>query len=304
MLIEKDARSRIVRAIDLEKEIQGFEIRERLKGKVVLNCETYNDLRRRFVEICGDINSVANSEGKGRDDLTVDILLAAEGIARRISNMQSHAVRKLAEQIKKSFGDLRQLLRKYQENIELVDPQLKNNPELVEALTCFEKSWGKGKEFFLDAKLCGMLLHFSQLIEGAAEKYPDVRDKIEAVDTEIFVSLPCLAVLSSLDGADKGICDHYYPAIHDQGIEQEEYAGIRDRYESLKRRCRDGYELYNIVEQSVLDKPAPEDHVRKLRIGVDEVRQLVQGIKWVAMSMQRHRPAEWNALMEAAMGQI
>jgi hypothetical protein len=50
----------------------------------------------------------------GRDDLSNDILLAAEGIYRRISPAQSKAVRSLAERIKKAFLDFRQLLRKYE----------------------------------------------------------------------------------------------------------------------------------------------------------------------------------------------
>jgi len=41
------------------------------------------------------------------------------------------------------------LLWKYDENIEVVDPQLKNNPELVEAMEAFEKSWSMGKEYFI-----------------------------------------------------------------------------------------------------------------------------------------------------------
>ncbi len=304
MVIEKDARSRIVKAIDLEKEIQSFEIRERLKGKVVLNCEAYNELRRKFVELCGNINSVANPEGKGRDDLTVEILTAAEGISRRISNLQSRAVRKLAEQIKKSFNDIRLLLRKYQENIELVDPQLKNNQELVEVLLRYEKSWGKGKEFLLGGKICNMLIYFSQLIEGVAEKYKDIQEKIEAVDTEIFVLFPCLVVLNSLDGDDKGICEHYYPAIKETGTEQQEYTRLKERYQYMKKKSKDGYELYNIVEQAVLDKAVAEDYMKKHKVEQEEVKQLVHGIKAVGMEMQRHKPSEWNALMEAAMGQI
>jgi hypothetical protein len=50
-------------------------------------------------------------------------------------------VRSLAERIKKAFLDFRQLLRKYEQNIEVVDPQLKNNVELVEVLVEFENSW-------------------------------------------------------------------------------------------------------------------------------------------------------------------
>ena len=93
---------------------------------------------------------MANSEGKGRDDLKIEILESAEGILSRISPDQSKAVRKLAEQIRASFVKFRQLMRKYEENIEVVDPQLKNNPELVKALVDYEKSWEKGKRYFLN----------------------------------------------------------------------------------------------------------------------------------------------------------
>jgi hypothetical protein len=59
------------------------------------------------------VNSVANPEGTGRDDLSAEILMAAEGIIRRVSPTQSKAVRALAAKIKKSFQDFRMLLRKY-----------------------------------------------------------------------------------------------------------------------------------------------------------------------------------------------
>eukprot|EP00826_Nyctotherus_ovalis_P009339 TRINITY_DN1245_c0_g1_i6.p2 TRINITY_DN1245_c0_g1~~TRINITY_DN1245_c0_g1_i6.p2 ORF type:complete len:305 (-),score=88.46 TRINITY_DN1245_c0_g1_i6:118-1032(-) len=304
MVIEKDARSRIVNAIELEKQIHSFEIRERLKGKVVLNCEAYNELRRKFVELCGNINSVTNPEGKGRDDLSVNILIAAEGISRKVSNLQSRAVRKLAEQIRKSFTDIRVLLRKYQGNIELVDPQLKNNQELVEALVHFERSWSKGQEFFLSDKMCGMLIYFSQLIEGVAEKHKDIQEKIEAADTDIFVMLPCLVVLSSLDGDNKGICDHYYPGILSPGAEQDEFKVLKERYLTLKKKSEDGYEFYNIVEKAVLEKEITPKYAQEHNVDMDEVKQLAHGMKRMGIEMQRYKPSEWNALMETAMGQI
>ncbi len=77
----------------------------------------------------------------GRDDLTNDILLASEGLSRRISPTQSNAVRNLAQRIKKVFIDFRNLLKKYDQNIEVVDPQLKNNADLVDILIEFENSW-------------------------------------------------------------------------------------------------------------------------------------------------------------------
>jgi hypothetical protein len=50
--------------------------------------------------------------------------------------------------------NIRQLLRKYEENIEGVDPQLKNNADLVTALVEFEQSWEKGKTYFVDNQKC------------------------------------------------------------------------------------------------------------------------------------------------------
>lgn len=58
----------------------------------------------------------------------------AEGILRRVSREQSRGVRQLAEAIRSSFQKIRTLLIKYGENIEVVDPQLRNNAELVEVL--------------------------------------------------------------------------------------------------------------------------------------------------------------------------
>jgi hypothetical protein len=97
MLIEADARQFITDAIEIEKELMLIEVKEKAKGRTVLDCEIYNKHRGRMVEQIGKINSVANIEGKGREDLKVDILFAAEGITRRISSCRSRAVKQLAE---------------------------------------------------------------------------------------------------------------------------------------------------------------------------------------------------------------
>lgn len=70
----------------------------------------------------GEINAVANTAGKGRDDFRVDVLLRAEEIARKVSSVQAQAVRKLADSIKQTLHTFRILVRKYNENVEVVDP--------------------------------------------------------------------------------------------------------------------------------------------------------------------------------------
>ncbi len=85
MLIEADARRFISDAIEIEKELLSMEIREKAKGRIVIESPDYKKKRGELAIIMGQINSVANSEGKGRDDLKIKIFEAAEGILRRIS---------------------------------------------------------------------------------------------------------------------------------------------------------------------------------------------------------------------------
>jgi len=56
----------------------------------------------------------------------------------------------LAEKIKQSVKCFRILLNKYKENIDAVDPQLKNNAELAEMVEIYESSWTLGKDQLLD----------------------------------------------------------------------------------------------------------------------------------------------------------
>lgn len=304
MLIESDARRHITSAIEFEKEITSFEERERLKGKVVLNCGEYNKLRRKLVAKCCHINAVANIEGKGREDLGVEILTEAENVTRKVSENRSRAVRKLAEDIKKTFFNLRLLLRKYDKNIDSVDPQLKNNPELVELLVPFEKSWEKGKEFFGNSKTSGQLIHLSQLIEGVSEKHKEAQEKIDSIDTEIFFIIPCLVVLNSFNEGDEGICADYYPILNTPGTpEREQYQETKQKYKALHKKCKDGYKLYNIFEQTILEKPLANDGLGGCGINKEELDDVVHRIKIIAMGMQRYNPTNWNTLIETAMGQ-
>jgi hypothetical protein len=71
------------------------------------------------------------------------------------------------------FIDFKSLLKKYDQNIEVVDPQLKNNAELVEILVEFENSWSHGLTYFMDSTRLSQLLHFSQVIEATADKHKE-----------------------------------------------------------------------------------------------------------------------------------
>jgi hypothetical protein len=51
----------------------------------------------------GKLNAIANTDGKGRDDLTVEVLEAAENVLATVTERQARSVRVLAEKIRESF---------------------------------------------------------------------------------------------------------------------------------------------------------------------------------------------------------
>ena len=51
------------------------EVREKAKGKIMIDCPEYLKNRSKLISIINKINAVANPEGKGRDDLQADILV-------------------------------------------------------------------------------------------------------------------------------------------------------------------------------------------------------------------------------------
>jgi vacuolar-type H+-ATPase subunit I/STV1 len=86
---------------------------------------------------------------------------------------------KLYENINTTLSSIRLLLTKYSENIEVVDPQLKNNSELVEAITDFENIWTKGKLYLLDDQKFKCFIVLSQYIERLIDTYPDFKSQVE-----------------------------------------------------------------------------------------------------------------------------
>ena len=303
MLIEGDARRFITDAIETEKELQAMEIREKAKGKIFLDFAEYHEKRDKLAKQIAQLNSVANTEGKGRDDLSVEILISAEGLMRRISPDQSRAVRALAERVRNTFLNIRALLRKYEQNIEIVDPQLKNNADLVEALVQYETSWEKGKRWFINGKKCSQLIHFSQILEATSEKYPDFAEQIEYRDADIFVSIPALLILKSLEDDDKGICRHYLPHLGDEKDRiGSKYKQLEDLYRKHTATSDSKqYEYYNYIERLALNLPNKQENSFTAEMKKD-IDSMIHIIKQLSIELQRANPSEWNEFLDVILG--
>lgn len=304
IVIEKQSRRFIVQAIDLEKEITAYESRAKIRNKCLINNNEYDALREKFINIIVEINKVANSEGDGRDDLTLSILTTAEKVLTQVSDEQSKSVRKLAEKIKSTFNQIRELLRSYSSNIEGIDPQLRNNSELANSLYEFEFAWVKGKKYFLNKKHYKQLLFFSQVIDVICEKYSGfaVSEQIESRDPSIFVSIPCILILKSLDGEDRDIVKEYIPDL-EEGETGKIYTFLNEVKNDVYNKVGDNYIGYNLLEKFVLFDDGNKEVNEELYKYIDKdlCDNFKKGLKNLSIHLQRHTPLEWNEFLDLAM---
>ncbi|OMJ70096.1 hypothetical protein SteCoe_32013 [Stentor coeruleus] len=299
MAIESDARRFIEEAIQLEHQVTILDSKNKEKNKPSNESPESFDLKSRLVTVIGKINSVANIEGKGRDDLTIDILKASEGLLRRMST-QTKCIRNLAEKIRQSFIGLRMLFRKYAQNIEIVDPQLKNNPELVDALVKFESSWERGKIYFLNSKKCNQLVFLSNMIESTNSKYQIFKEQLECSDSELFVSIPALLILKALEGEDRGICKSFCAPMFDEN------ENVGAMWKRLKRSYNLGKlaassitEYIEVLTALVLSEPLDKGfRALVLDEKFDNLDGTVNKIKYLAIELHRHKPTKWNRFLD------
>ena len=299
MAIESDARRYIEEVIQHEQDLSALELLYKENSRSMLDSTEVLEIKSKFIQVVGKINSVANIEGKGRDDLTIDILKAAEALIRRM-NTPTQCIRSLTDKIKQSFLGLRVLFRKYAQNIEVVDPQLKNNPELVEALVRFETSWERGKIYFLNSKKCNQLVFLSNLIESIGSKYQVFKEQLECSDSELFVNIPALMVIKALEEQDRGICKSFCAPIFD---ETESVGGVWKR---LKRSYKLGKlaassvpEYVELLTMVALGEPFDSSfRSQVLDSKFDNLDSTVNKIKYLAIELHRHKPTDWNRFLD------
>jgi hypothetical protein len=68
----------------------------------------------------------------------------------------------------------------------------------------------------MDSKKCRQLIHFSSVIEATGEKHKVFAEQLENREAEIFMIIPALLILKSLEGDDKDICSFFNPDMFDK----------------------------------------------------------------------------------------
>lgn len=117
------------------------------------------------------------------------------------------------------------LLSKYSQNLDSVDPQLKNNQELTELIEVYESSWTLGKDQLLDKTHREQIICFCGHMEQLMSQYPSFKEQVECSEAEIFLSIPCLMVLQCICNDKKShvfrqLCGRFCKNIEFENLQQ------------------------------------------------------------------------------------
>jgi len=202
--IESESRSHIVQAIALESELKQLEVQH---GNVAWTLPNYQEVQRSLCMVLSHLNSVANVNRKGRDDLRVEVLREANlaliqcnatGSVGNEAGSLLTATKILATDVVDSFEAIRVYLREVANQLERVDPHLGNNCGLVARLVDWEESWEIGTAYLQQKKLLHALCDAVAEIQRVRLFAPKLADMCEECDVELFMVLPRLIWLRFL----------------------------------------------------------------------------------------------------------
>ena len=338
MVIEADSRRYVQDAIDAEKELSLLENNTLDKSRLnqIERKQKIRDAKVKLVAWISKINSVANTNGKGRDDLSYEIFEAAVSRKKEITKMgiacsspeAKTPFDRLFENIEVTLTNLRILLSKYAENIEVVDPQLKNNSELVEGITDFENVWSKGKLYLMEDTRFRWFIVLSQHIDYLINNYQDFKNQVEWRDYEMFMVIPSLVIQKACweiiqqNSNSKGEFNTVDKPVIEAGVNFTNIIHnfspnlMKDTEKGLEISCDltklvlSIYEVYSFYRESKGYKNLEiQRHIEQLiiqdslseKIWAEMSKQASDSIsllKPLSIELQRSKPSEWNELLD------
>lgn len=220
--IEKTARGLLVEAIEHAKRLQRLEADCRSTRTSQLLADYMQEQRQLFACI-SRLNSVANVDRKGREDLTPEVLNEAilalrggddhEGLGNASvmdktllsapfeeidESGSSDYVRILAADVAEAFEAMRDYLCKVEPHLEHVAPRLSENAGLVARLADLEESWEMGSTYVQCRPMRQALGSLVGELKAAQKIVPELECMCEACDVEWLLALPKIVWLCFL----------------------------------------------------------------------------------------------------------
>lgn len=328
--IEAKARRLIVQAVEQERKLQLLELSLKTgTNRRLFEVPEYRQEQRRLVTCIARLNSVANINRKGRDDLGVEILESANEALRRCEAGElggggvgsgsakdaCNAARILAQDIVGSFASMRSYLQKVGRCLERVDPHLCNNAGLVARLVDWEESWEVGSRYVLRPPMLEAVCDLVAEVRAAQQLAPSLASMCEDCDVELFLVLPRIIMLcfvadpsAKRSGLLLNLLPHRFTAAAGEGGLCPELASFIDEFRLAKQL------LASLRPSGVAAETAAwEMLVKRAVMGASEergaygsfspevreearsaVESLMRGLEFWSLDLQRHCPEDWN----------
>lgn len=319
--IEAKARSIIVHAIERERCLQQFEAKH---GEDVWEMPEGRAVQRALVAAITRLNSVANVNRKGRDDLRSEVLFEAHMTLRQVNwynpngaSQEDRAARTLAMDVVESFKAMRQYLTEVANCLERVDPHLGNNAGLVARLADWEESWEVGTAYLQQKQALHALCDAVSEIHRVQILSPKLADMCDECDVELFMVLPRIMWLRFLEEPVQQIpllarlLPHRFSVPCSGGMPTLGAAlqTFSDKYASTTQTLSDAYTASGVsdVEHAVkallakrvthggddimLYSDVPIAHVAPAKAQVEDLFHELEA--W-SIELQRHCPEDWN----------
>lgn len=264
------------------------------------------------------LNAYANIRGKGRQDLTIEVLEAAADVFlfpetfTSISLKESSFVRAssaarhlLATRVLEGFLGLRNYLAEIADCTDTMDAQLSNNDILVERLLDWEQAWEQGSRFMLRPALLEAVCSISAQISEAQCFAPDLAKHLDDQSAELFLILPRLVLLCGLaDPSQAVLIESLLPHHFESNAEEQTIITLRAvRLSSDMMDLAKGFDAASRAISVSMPSTSWEVLVRSAVAGLGSnsclefdasVDSFLHRLEAVSMELQRAAPEAWN----------
>lgn len=324
MEIEKSARGLLVEAIHHEqclrvmeearRSSRTFSEDERADEQQMQRAHLSKEHSQQQVQLfrcLSRLNSVANVNRKGREDLGPEVFEAAAAAIRRGEAAPGSPNGVIIKEVAESFEAMRNYLRMVDPLIDQVAPRLSENVGLAARLAQLEEGWELGFNYLLHKPMRDAMLYLVIELKAIQSLDPQLTALCESCDVEWMMVLPKLVWLCFLQNPERysevlrSLLPQRFPECSNSSSGYRRDADLQ----ALHARFRHVY--------SKMAKMAPvsgrktwELLVRWVSFGTGglglrpcdlaadgalyEVVEFVKELEIWSMELQRHCPQDWN----------
>ena len=303
--MEIEAKSLFYDIIKAESEMTNYE-NKYMKGKndlkiINLSDKEYNKIREKFIKAINKLFLFVNGDVDEWNYLEIDVLYKAEKVLCTVSEIQSLVLRNLSKEVTDIVNNFRNVFK--EDIVYDLDPEIKNNSELIDLLYDMERIWQKGKKYLCDYK---KLLNFNIIINVIFEKYKEHNFRIlfEKKDPVIIINIPSILILDAIDRHSNEIIEEFIPDLKNNEL----FNNLKKKIKKVYQEIGDKFLAYNLLEKLVLFQNIDNNdyyntsHEKIKEILTDnELNEFIRDIKSLGLTLQRTNPTDWNEFLELAM---